>query len=135
MRIAFTTLGCKLNYAETATYERGFLAAGWEVVPWTARADVYLVNTCAVTETAEKKSRNLIRRAHKTAPEAHIVVTGCYAQLRPERIGAIPGVDIVTGTKDKMEIARLIMESGGRKTLAQKNAAEVVKQIMQGGTP
>ena len=82
MKIAFTTLGCKLNYAETSTYQRGFQDAGWEVVPWTAPADVYLINTCAVTETAEKKSRNLIRRAHKTSPAARIVVTGCYAQLR-----------------------------------------------------
>ena len=73
MKIALTTLGCKLNYAETSTYERGFRAAGWEVVPWSSPADVYLVNTCSVTETAEKKSRNLIRRAHKTAPGARIV--------------------------------------------------------------
>ena len=68
MKIAFTTLGCKLNYAETSTYERGFVAAGWEVVPWSSEADVYLVNTCAVTETAEKKSRNYIRRAHAVTP-------------------------------------------------------------------
>lgn len=92
MKIAFTTLGCKLNYAETATYERGFMAAGWEVVPWTSTADVYLINTCAVTETAEKKSRNLIRRAHRTAPEARIVVTGCYAQLRKAQLLELDGV-------------------------------------------
>ena len=101
MKIAFTTLGCKLNYAETSTYERGMTAAGWEVVPWTAVADVYLVNTCAVTETAEKKSRNLIRRAHKTAPQARIAVTGCYAQLRREEIQAIEGVWRVFGADEK----------------------------------
>ena len=101
MKIAFTTLGCKLNYAETSTYERGFIAAGWEVVPWTAQADVYLINTCAVTETAEKKSRNLIRRAHKTAPEARIVVTGCYAQLRKDQLLSIDGVWKVFGANDK----------------------------------
>ena len=105
MKIAFTTLGCKLNYAETSTYERGFKAAGWEVVPWTAPADVYLVNTCAVTETAEKKSRNLIRRAHKTAPGARIVVTGCYAQLRREQLLAIEGVWKVFGADEKSQIA------------------------------
>jgi threonylcarbamoyladenosine tRNA methylthiotransferase MtaB len=104
MKIAFTTLGCKLNYAETSTYERGFVAAGWEVVPWTAQADVYLINTCAVTETAEKKSRNLIRRAHKTAPEAHIVVTGCYAELRKEQLLAIDGVWKVFGATEKKQI-------------------------------
>ena len=104
MKIAFTTLGCKLNYAETSTYERGFVAAGWEVVPWTAQADVYLINTCAVTETAEKKSRNLIRRAHKTAPEARIVVTGCYAQLRKDQLLTIEGVWKVFGAEEKKQI-------------------------------
>ena len=104
MKIAFTTLGCKLNYAETSTYERGFIAAGWEVVPWSDQADVYLINTCAVTETAEKKSRNLIRRAHKTAPEARIVVTGCYAQLRREQLLTIDGVWKVFGANDKSHI-------------------------------
>ncbi len=104
MKIAFNTLGCKLNYAETATYERGFIAAGWEVVPWTAAADVYLINTCAVTETAEKKSRNLIRRAHKTAPDARIVVTGCYAELRKEQLLALEGVWQVFGANEKQNI-------------------------------
>ena len=112
MKIAFTTLGCKLNYAETSTYERGFLAAGWEVVPWTARADVYLINTCAVTETAEKKSRNLIRRAHKTAPEARIVVTGCYAQLRKDQLLTIDGVWKVSGADEKKQITQLAKEEG-----------------------
>jgi threonylcarbamoyladenosine tRNA methylthiotransferase MtaB len=107
MKIAFTTLGCKLNYAETSTYERGFKAAGWEVVPWTKQADVYLINTCAVTETAEKKSRNLIRRAHKTAPEARIVVTGCYAELRKEQLLEIEGVWRVFGATEKGQILGL----------------------------
>ena len=110
MKIAFNTLGCKLNYAETSTYERGFVAAGWEVVPWTARADVYLINTCAVTETAEKKSRNLIRRAHKTAPEARIVVTGCYAQLRGEQLLALEGVWKVFGANEKSTIVPTVTE-------------------------
>ena len=104
MKIAFTTLGCKLNYAETSTYERGFRAAGWDIVPWTQPADVYLINTCAVTETAEKKSRNLIRRAHKTAPGARIVVTGCYAQLRKDQLLTIEGVWKVFGADEKSRI-------------------------------
>ncbi len=107
MKIAFTTLGCKLNYAETSTYERSFKAAGWDVVPWSHEADVYLINTCAVTETAEKKSRNLIRRAHKTAPDARIVVTGCYAQLRKDQILALDGVWKVFGADEKKYILDL----------------------------
>ena len=109
MKIAFTTLGCKLNYAETSTYERGFVAAGWEVVPWSSVADVYLVNTCAVTETAEKKSRNFIRRAHKTNPDARIVVTGCYAELRREQIEAIEGVWRVFGASEKNMILEVVL--------------------------
>ena len=101
MKIAFQTLGCKLNYAETSTYERGFVAAGWEVVPWQDRADVYLINTCAVTEHAEKKARNLIRKMHRTAPEAAIVVAGCYAELRREQIEALEGVVRVFGAAEK----------------------------------
>ena len=111
MKIAFTTLGCKLNYAETSTWERSFLDAGWEVVPWSGVADVYLVNTCAVTETAEKKSRNYIRRAHKAAPNAKIVVTGCYAELRKEQLQAIGGVWKVFGAKEKACLVTNVRES------------------------
>ena len=107
MKIAFATLGCKLNYAETSTYRRGFEAAGWEVVPWTQQADVYLVNTCAVTATAEKKSRNLIRRAHSLAPDARILVTGCYAQLHKEELLQIDGVYQVFGADEKSSILNL----------------------------
>ena len=109
MKIAFTTLGCKLNYAETSTYERGLLAAGWTVVPWSSEADIYLINTCAVTETAEKKSRNLIRRAHKTAPGARIVVTGCYAQLRREALLAMDGVWKVFGADEKATLVPTLL--------------------------
>ena len=100
-RIAFTTLGCKLNYAETSTYERGFRAAGMEVVGWDSPADIYLINTCAVTEHAEKKSRNLIRRAHRISPLAAIIVTGCYAELKKDEIMALEGVKMVFGAGEK----------------------------------
>ena len=113
MKIAFNTLGCKLNYAETSTYERGFAAAGWEIVPWTQAADVYLINTCAVTETAEKKSRNLIRRAHRTAPGARILVTGCYAELRKEEIAKIEGVWKVYGASEKAQIVPETLAGAG----------------------
>ena len=101
MKIALRTLGCKLNYAETSTYERGFKALGWEVVGWDSPADVYLVNSCAVTATAEVKSRNLIRRAHRVSPDAIIVVTGCYGQLRRDEVLAIEGVRRVFGAGEK----------------------------------
>ena len=104
MKIAFLTLGCKLNYAETSTYERGFVAAGMEVVGWEEKADVYLVNTCSVTERAEKKCRNVIRKVHRVSPEARIVVTGCYAQLRRDEIAAIEGVSLVFGASDKTRV-------------------------------
>jgi len=104
MKIGFQTLGCKLNYAETSTYERGFVKEGLEVVSPDERADVYLVNTCSVTERAEKKCRNIIRKMHRTSPEARIVVTGCYAELRREDILGIDGVALVFGAKEKSRV-------------------------------
>ena len=80
---SYITLGCKLNYAESATYERGFTAAGYTTVDWTEKADLYVINTCSVTGQSDRKSRNIIRKIHKLAPEAAIVVTGCYAQPGP----------------------------------------------------
>jgi len=109
MRIAFLTLGCKLNYAETSTYERGFVRNGLEVVPWEDKADVYLVNTCSVTERAEKKCRNIIRKMHRTAPEAKLIVTGCYAELRREELLDIEGVSLVFGAQEKsLVVARTL---------------------------
>ena len=104
MKVALTTLGCKLNYAETSTYERGFVAHGLEVVPWSAAADVYVINTCAVTETAEKKSRNLMRRAHKANPDALVIVTGCYAELKKEKLYDIEGVSRVFAAAEKPQL-------------------------------
>lgn len=105
MKIAFQTLGCKLNYAETSTYERGFVAAGLEVVPWNRPdADIYLINTCSVTHTADAKCRNIIRKCHRTAPGAVIVVTGCYAELKRAEVAAIEGVRLVFGAKEKSRV-------------------------------
>ena len=104
MKIAFITLGCKLNYAETSTYERGFKAAGLEAVPWKEGADVFLVNTCTVTETANKKSRGEIRKLHRINPSAPIIVTGCYAQMKSAEVAGIEGVARVflSDEKDKV---------------------------------
>ena len=118
MTIAFLTLGCKLNYAETSTYERGFVKNGLEVVRWEDKADVYLVNTCSVTERAEKKCRNVIRKAHRTSPGAKIIVTGCYAELRRDDLLAIDGVALVFGAKEKSRVVPETME------LLQKSAVE-----------
>ncbi len=104
MTIAFLTLGCKLNYAETSTYERGFAANGLTVVPWEDKADVYLINTCSVTERAEKKCRNVIRKMHRASPEARIIVAGCYAELRRNDLMAIEGVALVFGAKEKSRV-------------------------------
>ena len=117
MKVALTTLGCKLNYAETSTYERGFVAHGLEVVPWSAVADVYVINTCAVTETAEKKSRNLMRRAHKLNPDALVVVTGCYAELKKEKLYEIDGVSRVFGASEKsLVVSETLAMLSGTKT-------------------
>lgn len=101
MKIAFLTLGCKLNYAETSTYERGFIQAGHEVVSWKDKADLYLINTCSVTQTSDSKSRNLIRKVHRVNPDATIIVTGCSAQLRRSEIESIEGVARVFGCNEK----------------------------------
>ena len=104
MKIAFLTLGCKLNYAETSTYERGFRAAGMEVVPWREKADVCLINTCSVTSVADGKSRNFVRKMHRMNPGALIFVTGCSAQLRKDEIEAIEGVTRVFGSEEKSRV-------------------------------
>lgn len=101
MKIAFLTLGCKLNYAETSTYERGFIRAGLEVTGWKDVADIYLVNTCSVTQMSDSKSRNLVRKVHRINPEAYIIVTGCSAQLRRSEIESIEGVTRVFGCNEK----------------------------------
>ena len=104
MKVAFLTLGCKLNYAETSTYERGFIHAGLEVTGWREKADIYLVNTCSVTAMADTKSRNLVRKVHRVNPDALIVVTGCSAQLRRKELEAIEGVSRVFGATEKSRV-------------------------------
>ena len=114
-KIAFITLGCKLNYAETSTYERELLKEGFEAVPWNKGADVFLVNTCTVTEHSDKKSRNIIRKLHRQNPDAKIYVTGCSAQLRRTDYEAIEGVQRVFGATEKSAVVPAILSdmSGG----------------------
>lgn len=119
--IAFYTLGCKLNFSETSTLARAFVDSGFTVVPASQAADVYLINTCSVTETADKKCRTAIRKFIKQSPQALIAVTGCYAQLKPEAIAAIEGVDLVVGADQKGNVAELvnnIREKGNARILS-----------------
>jgi threonylcarbamoyladenosine tRNA methylthiotransferase MtaB len=109
-KIAYITLGCKLNYAETSTYERELGKKGFEAVPWNKGADVFLVNTCTVTEHSDKKSRNIIRKLHRISPEAPIFVTGCSAQLRRADIEKIEGVERVFGATEKSLVVPTIIE-------------------------
>ena len=104
LKIAFVTLGCKLNYAETSTYERGFVEAGLEPVGWRDGADVFLVNTCTVTETANRKCRSEIRKLHRLNPAAPIFVTGCYAELKADEVAAIEGVARVFRASEKAAV-------------------------------
>ena len=110
-KIAYITLGCKLNYAETSTYERELGKKGFEAVPWNKGADVFLVNTCTVTEHSDKKSRNIIRKLHRISPEAPIFVTGCSAQLRRADIEKIEGVKRVFGATEKSLVVPTIIEN------------------------
>ena len=113
---SYITLGCKLNYAETSTYERGFINAGYESVPWTKGADLFVINTCSVTEHADKKSRNIIRKLHKVSPDATIVVTGCYAQLKKAEVEALEGVSLVFGANEKSSLVTTTLDYIAQRT-------------------
>ncbi len=105
-RVSVHTLGCKLNYAETSQIAESFVAAGAELVLFGERSDVFVLNTCSVTENAERECRQIVRRVLRNAPDTSVIVTGCYAQLRPEEIASIDGVDLVLGTKEKLEVSK-----------------------------
>ena len=106
--VALHTLGCKLNFSETSTIGNEFLKNGYSIVDFKNGADVYVINTCTVTENAERECRQLVRKALRINPEAYIIVTGCYAQLRPEEISKISGVDAVLGSNEKFEIFSIL---------------------------
>lgn len=102
--VAFHTLGCKLNFSETSTLSRQLEQEGFEKKDFTDQADVYVINTCSVTENADKECRQLVRRIQRRAPESFVVITGCYAQLKPKEIAEIPGVDLVLGAAEKFNL-------------------------------
>src|SRR5512143_2416456 len=108
--VAFHTLGCKLNFSETSTLSRLLENEGFEKKEFDDQADVYVINTCSVTENADKECRHLVRRIQRRAPESLVVITGCYAQLKPVEIAEIPGVDLVLGAGEKFNIASHLKE-------------------------
>ena len=108
--VAFHTLGCKLNFSETSTISRMLEKEGFEKKEFDEKADVYVINTCSVTDNADKECRHLVRRIQRKAPESLVVITGCYAQLKPAEIASIPGVDLVLGAAEKFNIGDHLRE-------------------------
>ena len=102
--VAYYTQGCKLNFSETSTISRQLTKEGYQKVDFKEVADIYVINTCSVTENADKECKRLVRTALKTSPDAFIVVVGCYAQLKPEQISQIDGVDLVLGATEKFKL-------------------------------
>ena len=116
-KVALHTLGCKLNFSETSTIGNTFVKQGYEIVDFKESADIYVFNTCTVTENAEKECRQFVRRALRQNPNAYVIVTGCYAQLRPDEISEIEGVDAVLGSSEKFKLFSLL-ENFEKKELA-----------------
>lgn len=107
-KVAFYTLGCKLNYSETSTISRKFEEKGYRKVDFTDSPDIFIINTCSVTENADKKCHKIVREARSISPEAYVAIIGCYAQLKPKEISAIPGVDAVLGASEKFRLVELL---------------------------
>ena len=117
-KVAFYTLGCKLNFSETSTISRLFENAGFAKVDFEETPDILVINTCSVTENADKKCRQLVRRATKINPEVYVAVIGCYAQLKPEEIAQIPGVSLVLGANEKFNIVEHLEERDSQASAA-----------------
>jgi threonylcarbamoyladenosine tRNA methylthiotransferase MtaB len=117
--VAFHTLGCKLNFAETSTIARDFAQKGFEKVGFQSPADVYVINTCSVTENADRETKTIVRSALKHNPDAFVIVVGCYAQLKPEEVSSIEGVDLVLGATEKFKVSEYLND------LTKKDFGEV----------
>ena len=130
-KVAFYTLGCKLNYSETSTIGRQFTNAGFETVDFTQAADVYIINTCSVTENADKKCRKVVKEALKHSPAAYITIVGCYAQLKPQEIAEIEGVDMVLGAAEKFQIVDYISDlTKNPKTIIYNNPIQETNEFI-----
>src|SRR6056300_497888 len=123
--VAFHTLGCKLNFAETSTIAKEMVEAGFEKVEFSAAADVYIINTCSVTENADRETLNIIGRALRANPDGFIVIVGCYAQLKPEQIMELPGVDLVLGATEKFNVLQFLGALEKTDGLAQVHSCEI----------
>lgn len=124
-KVAFHTLGCKLNFAETSTIARDFSAKGFEKVSFSEPADIYVINTCSVTQNADKETKTIIRSALKQNEDAFVAIVGCYAQLKPEEIAKIEGVDLVLGATEKFKITDYIHDLT-KKDLGEVHSCEIV---------
>ena len=120
-RVAFHTMGCKTNFSETSTISREMMAHGLQQVSFRDKADVYVLNSCSVTDNADKEARKLIRQARRCNPDATIAVIGCYAQLNPVEIAAIPGVELVVGAAEKFNLFAHLssLKTNGKATVLQ----------------
>src|SRR5688572_29611597 len=107
-KVAFYTLGCKLNYSETSTISRVFEQRGYQKVDFHETPDIFVINTCSVTENADKKCHKIVREARAISPEAYVAIIGCYAQLKPKEISEIPGVDAVLGAAERFQLVDLL---------------------------
>lgn len=123
-KVAFYTLGCKLNYSETSTISRMFEQKGYKKTDFTDTPDIFIINTCSVTENADKKCHKIVREARAISPNAYVAIIGCYAQLKPQEIASIPGVDAVLGAAEKFRLVELL-DGFVRKPQAEVYASEV----------
>ena len=119
-KVAFYTLGCKLNFSETSTIARGFTEEGFERVDFSEAADMYIINTCSVTENADKRFKTIVKKAQQANPDAFVAAIGCYAQLKPEELAAVDGVDLVLGATEKFKITDYINAILNRPSTAQR---------------
>jgi threonylcarbamoyladenosine tRNA methylthiotransferase MtaB len=125
-KVAFYTLGCKLNYSETSTISRLFEEKGHKKVDFTDTPDIFIINTCSVTENADKKCHKIVREARSISPDAYVAIIGCYAQLKPKEISEIPGVDAVLGAAEKFRLVELL-DGFVRQPQAQVFASDIEK--------
>ena len=125
-KVAFYTLGCKLNFSETSTISRGFEEKGYTKVGFSETPDIFIINTCSVTENADKKCKKIVKEAQKVNPEGYVAIIGCYAQLKPREIAEIPGVDAVLGAAEKFRLLELL--DGFKKTPEARVIASEIKE-------
>lgn len=123
-KVAFYTLGCKLNYSETSTISRMFEQKGYKKTDFTDTPDIFIINTCSVTENADKKCHKIVREARAISPDAYVAIIGCYAQLKPQEIATIPGVDAVLGAAEKFRLVELL-DGFVRKPQAEVFASDI----------